>query len=282
MLNKLAKSIFGGLVRPYLEYFDSLKGTLKKARMTTRLEEYVSAMVFWSFISFVISLVVSSVFITTALSQVGYAYTLAIIISIVVGGAVFFLGYFYPSIQAKELQSKIDRSLPFAIFYMTTSASSGINPVEIFRMLSLRGGLIGDESKKIYTNVKSLGMSLSASIQRAASVSPSTSFADLLWGMNAVITTGGDLESYLREKARSAMAQYLRSLNDYAKQISIYTEIYITLIIVGTLFFIILIAIIAPLIGISILFLQSFLVFFFVPLVSAGFIVILRSISPVE
>jgi len=55
-------------------------------------------------------------------------------------------------------------------------------------------------------------------------------------------------------------------LDDYSNQISLYTEIYITLIIVGSLFFIILIAILAPLVGGNILFVQTFLVFFFMPL----------------
>jgi len=284
MLKSIARSIFGGLVEPYLDYFDSLKTSLKKSGNKTRIHDYVSLIVFASFLSFIIAIIGSVLIVTFTLTSIGisYAYTLAIIVSFMIAGIVFFIGYYYPSLQARELQSKIDRTLPFAIFYMTTSASSGINPVEIFRLLSIRGGLIGEEAMKIYTNVKSLGMSLGVAIQKAASSTPSSTFADLLWGMNSVLTTGGDLEGYLKEKTRSAMAQYIRSLNEYAKQISLYTEIYITLVVVGTLFFIILIAIIAPLTGINSLFLQAFLVFCFIPLLSLGFIVILRGMSPSE
>ena len=86
----------------------------------------------------------------------------------------------------------------------------------------------------------------------------------------------------MRGKTRTFMSQYRRSLNDYAKQISMYTEIYITLVIIGSLFFIVLISIISPLTGGGTLFIQTFLVFFFIPLVSMGFIVLLKGISPSE
>lgn len=282
MVTSIARYIFGGLIEPYLDNFTSLKINLRRAGIQTRLHDYVSLILFSSFIVFVISILTGTVIATLTLTEVSYAYTLAIIISFLLSGLTFFIGYYYPSLQAKELQQKIDRSLPFAIFYMTTSASSGINPIEIFRLLSVRGGKVGEEAMKIYTNVKTLGMSLTNSIQKAAQATPSPTFADLLWGMSSVLITGGDLEGYLKEKTRSAMGQYIRTINEYAKQISLYTEIYITLVIVGTLFFIILIAIIAPLTGFSILFLQAFLVFFFIPLLSIGFIVVLRSLSPTE
>ena len=90
------------------------------------------------------------------------------------------------------------------------------------------------------------------------------------------------MEDYLREKTKSAMVAYRRSLAEYAQTIAFYTEIYITLVIVGSLFFIILLAIISPLVGGNTLFLQTFLVFFFIPLVSTGFIMILKGASPSE
>ena len=127
-----------------------------------------------------------------------------------------------------------------------------------------------------------MGMNLSDALQKSATRSPSPQFADLLWGMISIITTGGDIERYLRGKTRAFMAQHRRSLNEYAKQISLYTEIYITLIIIGSLFFIILIAIISPLTGGATTLIQTFLVFFFIPLVSIGFIVLLKGISPSE
>lgn len=285
MLEKLANlsmKIFGSLIKPYLGYFDPLREDLRKADMKVNIQEYVSTLLFLSLIILMISVIFGSLFITLFLPFAAYSYTLSIIISFGLAAGVFFIGYIYPSVRVKSVEREIDKSLPFATFYMATTASSGVNPVEMFKVLSLRKGIIGAEAKKIYTNVKTLGINLSAALQRAASKTPSDDFADLLWGMMSVITAGGNLEDFLKSKTETLMSKYRRRLNDYAKMITLYTEIYITLVIVGSLFFIILISIMSPMTGLSTLFVQSFLVFLFVPLISIGFIVLLKGISPTE
>jgi len=226
---------------------------------------------------FIASLVLVAIFYPVPL-----AYMFVVFASIMAGVIAFFSMYSYPSMKMRSLKNSIDRSLPFAVFYMATTASSGSHPMNIFRMLSLRGGVMGEEANRIYTNVKTMGMDIGTALQKAAARTPSTKFAELLWGMVSIITTGGNMESYLRGRTRTAMAQYRRALNEYANSIALYTEIYITLVIVGTLFFIILLAIISPLVGGNTLFLQTFLVFFFIPLISVGFIALLKMTSPVE
>jgi flagellar protein FlaJ len=218
----------------------------------------------------------------TASGAVVFSYTLAIIVSVVAGGAVFFAGYYYPGMKANSLKTQIDRSLPFSVFFMATTASSGIQPMDIFKTLGQRKGIVGQEASRIYNNVKALGMNLTDSMAKVANRSPSPSFADLLWGMVSVITTGGDLEEYLNAKTRSFMNQYRLSLNNFAKRVALYTEIYITLVMVGSLFFIVLTAIMSPIGGADILILQTFVVFLLTPMVSVAFIVILKGSSPVE
>ncbi len=284
MSEKISVRLFGKLIRPYIDYFDGLKQELRRAQMSARVDEYMCDLILYAFIVFAASLVTLSVFLSLLIKETVFAYTLSILISFGATAMTFIIGYYYPSLQAKSIKKNIDKSLPFAVSYMATSASSGINPIEVFKMLSLRGGTLGKEAKKIYTNVKGIGMDLTAVLQKTASRTPSETFSDLLWGMVSVITTGGNMESYLRGKARTYMTHYRRALNDYAKQITLYTEIYVTLIIVGSLFFIVLIAIIAPLTGAGtdVMFLQTFLVFFFIPVISGGFIFLLKGISPTE
>jgi flagellar protein FlaJ len=282
MFERIAIKMFGSLVSPYTEYFENLKYSMRKARMDTTVQQYLSLVLFYSLLVMIISVVFGAAILPRLVKEFAYSYTLAIIMSFIAAGIAFFMGYFYPNTKASALSNRIDRSLPFAVSYMATTASSGTNPVNLFKMLSLRGGEVGKEANRIYTNVTSLGMSMTSALQRAALRSPSPTFSDLLWGMISIITTGGDMESYLRTKTRSYMSQYRRMLEDYAKQITFYTEIYITLVIVGSLFFIVLISIISPLTGVGALFTQTIIVFFVIPLVSVGFIVLLKHISPVE
>ncbi|RLE10935.1 hypothetical protein DRJ04_08920 [Candidatus Aerophobetes bacterium] len=289
-MKKIALMLFGDIVKRYVPYFDTLKTNLKKAGIKTPVHEYLCNILFYSLITLIVSMIAGSFFVTLLIGNVIpiataadmiFAYTFSILLSIILSGMIFLLGYYYPSLLAKNMKNKIDRSLPFAVFYMATSASSGINPVEIFKALAKKGGIIGKEAERIYNDVTSLGMDLPTAIERAANRTPSEMFSDLLWGMSSVITTGGDIEKYLSGKTRVFMNHYRRSLNEYAKTISLYTEIYITLVIIGSLFSIVLTAMMTPLAG-NVLMLQTFLVFFVIPLVSIGFIILVRGISPSE
>lgn len=280
MIREISFKLFGKLLAPYLEYFDSIEIQLKASRMRISVHEYMCMAFFGSVIAFVCSLMAGSIFIPFATLHAPFSFTLSIIISFVAAGATFMMSFYYPSMKANSIKSRINRSLPFSTAHMAAIASSGINPAEIFRVLSMKEGEIGKEANAIYNDVRMFGMGISAALTKAANRTPSPEFAELLWGMISVITSGGDLEDYLAEKTRSFMAAYRRILDDYSNQIYLYTEIYITLIIVGTLFFIVLSSIMSPLTGGGALFIQTFLVFIFTPLLSIGFIVLLKGLSP--
>jgi flagellar protein FlaJ len=282
MFEKIAYKLFGRVADSYADYFDALNSQLKQASMKYSVGEYVSMLMLSSFLTFVVVIMAGSFYITITTTYAFYSYTLSIILAFAATVGIFALGYYYPSMKAKGLQGKINKTLPFTIIYMATVASSEMNPAEIFKIVSLKGGEIGKECERVYRDISMLGMDVSTAITKAANRTPSNKFAELLWGMLSVIKRGGDLGEYLTDKAKEYMGDYRRSLNEYSKQISFYTEIYITLIIVGTLFFIVLSSIMSPLVGGDILLVQTFLVFFFIPMISAGFLALLKSLSPSE
>ncbi len=282
MADKFYTKLFGKVIEPYLNYFETLKVQMKRARMDYYIKDYMSLLILFSFISFAAVMITASFFLTIITEYSLYAYTFSIIIAILAAVGTFFSGYYYPNIKASGLRKNIEKELPFTTIHMATTASSGIPAVEIFKIISLKKGEIGKDCERIYRNVKMLGMDLPSSISKAANASASARFSELLWGMLSIITRGGDMEDYLNSKAQEFMGMYRRILEDYSNQVTFYTEIYITLIIVGTLFFIILTSIMSPMGGGSILLLQTFLIFFFTPMVSLGFLVLLKNLSPVE
>lgn len=282
MIENIAYKLFGKLVKPYIDYFEGLGLQLRQAKMKYSVEEYVSLLFFSSLIAFIVVMLAGSFYVTIMTIHPSYAYTFSIIISLVSAAGTFILGYYYPGIKGRSIKSRIEKSLPFATIYMSTAASSDVQPAELFKIVSMRGGEIGKECERIYRDIHMLGMDLNTALTKAANRTPSNKFAELLWGMISVINRGGDLGEYLAGKSREFMGDFRRSLNDYSKQISFYTEIYITLIIVGTLFFIVLSSIMSPLVGGDILFIQTLIVFVFVPVISAIFLFLLKNISPMS
>jgi len=291
MFSKVAVRLLGDMLRPHMDSFEELRMNLRKGRMAISTIEYVCSMFLVALIAFVATVIVCPLVLVSAGVGLGFSYTFGIMMACMVCAAVVLLSYYFPNMRMGEYRKKIDVSLPFVAFCMTASASAGINPVEIFKVIAKRKSVLGAEAKKIYTNVKTLGCSLPEVLQRSAMNSPSPDFADLLWGMMTVMTSGGSMESYLHVKTETLMNKYRRLLEDYSKAISLYTELYITLIIVGGLFFIIMSAIMSPMSsgmgggggGFSDpLIMQTFIVFLLIPLVSVGFIVLLKGAYPAE
>jgi flagellar protein FlaJ len=280
MLKEWTVKIFGSTISPYLDYFEPLEVKIRSAQMKYTLKEYMSLLLFFTLIAFILSMIIGTVFVAVFMEGAVFSYTFALIITFLISGAVFISFYWYPNIRSKNIETHIERDLPFAVASMAASASSGTHPIEIFKMLALREGILGDDARRIYRDVKMFGTDISSAMVKIANRTPSLIWSELLWGMVSTITTGGDIYKYLSDKARDSMQQYRRMLESYSNQINFYTEIYITLIIVGTLFFIVLSSVMSPLVGGEILLVQTFLVFFFVPATSAGFIILLKGLSP--
>ncbi|MFB6088411.1 MAG: type II secretion system F family protein, partial [Candidatus Aenigmatarchaeota archaeon] len=128
-------------------------------------------------------------------------------------------------------------------------------------------------------------MDVTESIRKVASKTPSEDFKDLLWGLNTTINAGGSIQNYLHEKAKGYMDDYKRRLDQYSDTLSTLLEVYLTLIIVGSMFFIAM-STMMSMFGIGqgmqgiILVAQALVIFIFLPVVSMGFIYLLKSISP--
>jgi flagellar protein FlaJ len=94
--------------------------------------------------------------------------------------------------------------------------------------------------------------------------------------------SGGDVRMYLKEKTDILIDDYRRRIRKYSQDMSMLVEIYLTVIMVGSIFFIVLTSIMGGSNGSDMASIQSFIVFLFLPLTSLGFIALVRMKSPVK
>jgi flagellar protein FlaJ len=280
---KFFKNSLDSLVDP----FNSMRGDLQKANIGLTLLEYVYVMFFSVFVFFIIEFPIVTVIMSLLLPNLLIAILFSFVLNIVIGLIVFFTFYTYPSIMAGKRKKDIEGSLPFATTYMATIASSGAAPITMFKVISQFGeyGEVSREMEKIFRDVQVFGMDIVDAIRKTASRTPSDDLKELLWGLDNVMTSGGNIGDFLHEKSRSFIAEYDRRLDQYSKVLSVLIEIYLTLILVGSVFFVIITALMGILggggaMGGSISLIQFLVIFVVMPFVSTGFIVLLRTISP--
>lgn len=281
---KMAMRFFYSTSKSILPYVEYLKIELKKSRMKISIYEYLSIALFTSLLIFLIELPVFSIVIYLFISNILLSFLISLTISSALSVFFFFVFLNYPKSVIHEKSKHLDNILPFAALYLSTIAGSKLPLYRILEIFSKFGkyGEISGEVNSMISDIKIFGMDINTAIERAIERTPSKSFKELLWGILSINKTGGDLYLFLNEKGKTYIDEYRRKLFEFSHQLTIFVEIYLTAIVLGAIFFTILTAIISSLSGVggNIILLQFFLIFVFLPLISAAFIIIVKSMTP--
>ncbi len=281
-------NLFSDFLEPYVHYFEDLKPDLLKANINMSLNEYLSMALMTIFIVFAFEMpLVAFIFALFPQVSIPVAILLSLIISLGVSGIVALLFYINPSMRASARGSKMDYGVPFAATYLASISGSGLHPNDMFKILSQfeSYGEIADEAKKIVTKTELFGADITEALASSAKESPSKRFSELLWGMITSIRSGTNLREYLHEKSRKLMREYQRDLEEYSDSLGTFLQIYLTLIIVGSIFTLVVTSIMSAF-GLAgdmaglITILQFSVVFIFLPGVTMGFIWLLKATYP--
>lgn len=267
----------------YIDYFEDLDQKLVKAGLNISLPEYVSVLLFSTLAAAVTGLVVFPLVFLIIHGLIGLIYGLGATIILT---AITFVGiYSYPNIVIGDRRAKIRDTLPFATLYMSTMAGTGTEPAKIFKSLSKREeyGEVAEEAAKIHQDVETFGTDISLALKKAAKRSPSEDFEDLMWGLNNVITSGGDMRSFLEERSQSLMDDYEQRVQEFGRKLGLLVQIYVTLVILGSIVFISMSVVMTTFTGAAanlIVLIQVLAIFLGLPIISLIFIIMVEGITP--
>ena len=285
-LKDFSFKFFGRTIEPFVGYFESIKYDLLKANLGFSLTEYVYTMFFTLLLIFMIEFPIIVIIVAIILQDAIIAFLFSFTITTVILLLVFFLFYTYPSMASGKRKKNIDATLPFGTTYLATIASSGAPPIAMFKILSQfkEYGELSKETEKIYRDVEAFGMDLVSAVRKTAARTPSEELKELLWGLDTVLTSGGSIGNFLHEKSRTFISEYRRRLEQYSRTLALLIEVYLTIVLVGSIFFIIMTALMSILSGggggISMIFIQFLVIFIALPFASIGFIALLKATSP--
>ncbi|RLG15584.1 MAG: hypothetical protein DRN71_00885 [Candidatus Nanohalarchaeota archaeon] len=293
---RISYKYFCGFTRKYLvSTFKDLYKDIRRANITLTLVEYLSVAMAISLAVFVAMSIGGTVIAFLLLSVVakGVSGVSAILLGLFLGflfgvvssGGIFMLYYTYPSVMVADRKKKIDDCLPFATLYLATISGSGTPPIAMFRALAnfKEYGEISKESERIIEETDVLGVNLALAIENAANRTPSDRLRDIFWGIKSIIVVGGDIQTFLHEKAGNTMMEYKRRLAQFTQQLTMFIEMYITVVIVGSVFFMVLTTIMGSMSSGSsklIVLLQFLITFLFLPIASFGLMILIKGISP--
>lgn len=210
-----------------------------------------------------------------------------------VGGSLFAFAfsiigfYLYPIYRADSLRRELEDELEFTTSYMAILTSAGVSAEKVFYSLSnLSIPLaVTAEAKDVVRDVNLFGLDIISALEEMSKRTPSERFRETIEGFITTIHSGGNLAAYLRDKSKEYMRLKRINLKKYSDTLSMLSEFYVTLLLTGPLFLVIMLVVMAMLGGGSFgmfspdLMLQL-LTYVGVPLGAIAFLIILDSVSP--
>jgi len=141
--------------------------------------------------------------------------------------------YFYPSLEAKSAERKIDQELPFAAIHMASIAGSMIDPSKIFSIILTTKEYpnIEKEFIKLLNEINLLGYDLVTALRYSAVNCPSKRLSELFNGIATTINSGGDLEEFFSKRAESLLFEYRLEREKRTRASETFMDIYISVVI---------------------------------------------------
>ncbi|VVB78080.1 Type II secretion system (T2SS), protein F [uncultured archaeon] len=296
--NRLFKNLSNRLISE--GYFMSLNRNLRKINSPFVIGTYISMILMTVMITFFISIILLimlmffnigptfpffSVLPSETNLLIRFAKTLWIIFIIPIGTGL--LMYFYPNSEARSLGKKIEQELPFVTIHMSAVATSGVEPISIFKIIIRNEEYIytNTQLKKLVNLINFHGKDLVTALKETARSSPSPKLRELLEGLATAINSGGSLKDYLAKRAENLLFDYKIERERYTKTSETFMDIYISVVIAAPMILLMLFVImgstgtLSSLLGFGIEAI-SVLIILAIALLNIGFLVLLRLKQP--
>ena len=208
---------------------------------------------------------------------------LAGIVSFVVFFGFTYLVYLmYPSIIAGGRRRDIESTLPYAINYLAAMSTAGITPAEVFRQLgnSTIYGESSVEARYIILEVDIFGHDLIEALKNVSMSTPSPRMRDFLQGCIGSVAAGSNISEFFRTKAEQYTGENRQTQKQFLDTLALVAESYVTALVAGTLFLILIKSIMAILSGESTPMMLYIIIYLIIPFGSIMFVVLIDSMTP--
>jgi len=201
---------------------------------------------------------------------------------LVFGGLTYLVFILYPGLEAGNRRRNIDASLPYAINYITSMSTAGITPAEVFRLLgsSKIYGQSAVEARYIAREIDIFGRDLIDALRLVSASTPSRRMKEFLQGTMASVASGGNITEYFRTKAEQYALENRQSQKMFLETLALVSESYVTAMVAGTLFLIILQSIMSVMSGDNNPMFLYAVIYIMIPLGSIMFVIMISSMTP--
>ena len=283
-----AYQLVGGRATRFLPLFKDLDVNLKKSGIRINFKAYVSTVILASLLLFTSIMIFVPVLLF-------FIFKLSLFLALLFGvgvslfaGALTVIGfYLYPTYRADSLKRDLEDGLPFTTGYMLILAGAGVPPDFIWRSLAqIDSSLaVSNVARTVVRDVELFGFDVISALENTSKRTPSERFKELIEGFISVVHSGGNLVKYLRDRSQQYMKLKQIALRRFSDTLGVLAEFYVTLMVAGSLIFVVMLAVMAMLGGggfgpLDSRLMLQLLTYIGLPIGSVVFLVIVDMVSP--
>ena len=283
-----AYQLIGGRTTHFMPLFRDLDVSLKKSGMKVNFKAYVSSVI-------LASLLLSTAVMIAVPVILFFIFKLSLFLSLLFGvglsllaGAITVIGFYvYPSYRADSLKRALEDEMPFTTGYMSILAGAGVPPDFIWRPLAqIDSSLsISGVARTVVRDMELFGFDAISALETVSKRTPSERFNELIEGFISVVHSGGNLVKYLTNRSKQYMKLKQIALKRFSDNLAVLAEFYVTLMVAGSLIFVVMLAVMAMLGsggfgGLDSRLMLQLLTYIGLPIASTVFLLILDMISP--
>ncbi len=302
IIDSASHLIFGKYVRKHIHRYEAQRSMVRKAGMGVLIEQYIAQIYFFSLLMALLAGLVGILAGYYFLSDfrpfmlgientpLWIATNFHLLISCGLGAVFFiiaaYLTYYIfmslPEVQANVRSTLINQSLPHTTAYLyAMSRGGGLNLLDIMKSLAENYHIYGASAEEIGFMVKDMeyyGTDLLKAIDRAGQRTPSKKFKDFLDGLTSIVSSGGDVGSYLKAKNDQYRLTATKEQKIFFETLGVLAEVYISAFVAGPLF-LITILVVLGLMNPSASGMLDFIVYIVIPIGTVLFLVLLNSLT---
>ena len=256
MYVKTANKIFFNFSVPLSnkEIFRTMNRNLIKTNLQFVPAAYMSTMLFTTLLSIFLAIFVFVFFlffnfgatlpiITRVTEDISTRFIKVFWLLFVMPIGTFLLMFFYPSMEKKSLENKINQELPFATIHMSAISGSMIDPSQIFSIIisTKEYPYLEKEFTKLINEINIYGYDLVSALRNVAFNNPSRKLSELFNGLATTITSGGDLSEFFDKRSQSLLFEHRLEKEKYIKSAETFMDIYISVVIAAPMILMLLI-----------------------------------------
>ncbi|WP_406662139.1 type II secretion system F family protein [Methanolobus sp. ZRKC3] len=301
-IDSAAYLLFGKYIRRHIDEFQDIRDKMRRADMGMLVEQYISQACLVSLIVGMLAAVVGLViglrffnginldnlstwnippFIVFNFPEI-FSLLLCVTFLVVAASLTYYMYISILEVKANVRSTLINQSLLHSTAYLyALSRGGGLNLLDIMRSLTENHQIYGAAAEEIGYIVKDMdcyGTDLLTALEKAGHRTPSQKFKDFIEGLNSIVTSGGDITSYLRSKNEQYRLSATKEQKIFFETLGVLAEVYISAFVAGPLF-LITILVVLGLINPSSITILNLIVYVIIPISTVVFILLLNSLT---